>query len=91
MAERRIDSLRARVDEVRTGLRERRARGGGGRPAFVQRGAERWERTTIPRPRILGLLAGIVGLLVLLPLSYLVFGGTELGDDGPASIPYFEQ
>lgn len=40
--------------------------------------------TPIPRPRLLGFLAGILVLLLLLPLSRLVFGGTDLGPDGPS-------
>lgn len=87
MATRQLDPL------YRAYLRykDRRASGGSMAPAFVQRGTERWERTTIPRPRLLGLAAGIVGLLVLLLLSQLLFGGTDLGEDGPLPNPYFEQ
>jgi hypothetical protein len=87
MATRRLDSLYRKYLEFRA----RRSEGGSRAPAFVQRGTERWERTTIPWPRTLGLAVGIVGLLVLLLLSQLVFGGTDLGEDGPASNPYFEQ
>lgn len=60
-------------------------------PAAVTRQQERWSRTTVPRPRLLGLAVGVFGLLLLMLLAGLLFGGTDLGEDGPAPNAYFEQ
>ena len=44
----------------------------------------------IPRPRLLGFLAGLVVLLLIIPVSRLVFGGVELGD-GPSPMAYLDE
>ena len=54
-------------------------------PHAVSRHTDRLGRSTIPYPRLLGLVAGILGLLLLMLLSWLVFGGTDLGGADPAS------
>ena len=55
-------------------------------PPHIARRAE----GPIPRPRLLGFLAGLVVLLLLVPLSHLVFGGVGLGD-GPSPMAYLEE
>lgn len=84
-----FDPLYRKLSEFRA---RRRAGGSTVRtPAFVQRGAERWGRTTIPYPRLSGLAAGIVGLLLVMFVAQLLIGGPDLGADGPQPWGYLEE
>ena len=60
-------------------------------PPAVSALGDRWGRTTIPYPRLTGLLAGIVGLLLLMLVSQLIIGGTDLGPSGPQPWGYLDE
>ena len=77
-----LRSARTRIADLRSRVR---------RPAGLSRLDDRWGRTVIPWPRLLGLVVGVVALLILIPLAHLVFGGTDLGADGPTPWSYLDQ
>ena len=45
----------------------------------------------IPRPRLLGFAAGLVGALLLVLLSQLVFGGIEFRSASPRPAAFLEE
>ena len=55
-------------------------------PAFVTDSA-----LPIPRPRLLGFLVGLLALLLVIPLSHLIYGGADLGPNGPSPSAYLEE